>query len=41
MKGIIVDDDATIRLLLDKYCSTQDNLEIIQEFDNGVEAINF
>lgn len=41
MKGIIIDDDSTIRVLLKEYCLIQKNIEIINDFDNSVEALNF
>ncbi len=40
MKVIIIDDDATSRLVLRKQCSKIDDIEIIGEFENPIEAMS-
>lgn len=41
MRGIIVDDDSTIQLLLKEYCSLSPELEILEIFDNGIDALKY
>ena len=41
MKCLIIDDDATARLIVRKLCSKIENLEIVEEFSNAIEAIKF
>jgi DNA-binding NarL/FixJ family response regulator len=41
IKLIIADDHHLIRLGLKNVLSTNDNLEILQEFDNGLDALNY
>ena len=41
MNCIIIDDDAAARLIVTKLCSKIPTLQIIEEFDNAIEAIKF
>ncbi len=41
MKCLIIDDDATARLIVNKLCSNIDNIEVVEEFSNAIEAIKF
>ncbi|MDG1812297.1 MAG: LytTR family DNA-binding domain-containing protein [Polaribacter sp.] len=41
MKTIIIDDDATARLLIKKMCNAYSEIEIVSEFSNAVDAIKF
>jgi two-component system response regulator LytT len=41
MNGIIIDDDSTIRILLREYCKLHENINILEEFGNGIEAFNY
>ncbi|WP_139959826.1 LytR/AlgR family response regulator transcription factor [Flavicella sediminum] len=40
-KCIVIDDDATARLIIQRLCSEIDNIEVIAEFPNAIEAIKF
>ncbi|WP_445382583.1 LytR/AlgR family response regulator transcription factor [Robiginitalea sp. IMCC43444] len=41
MNCIIIDDEAAARAVLKQLCSKMDNLHVIEEFDNAIEAIKF
>ncbi len=41
MKSLIIDDDATARLIVKKLCASVDNIEVVEEFSNAIEAIKF
>lgn len=41
MTCIIVDDEATARAIVNQLCSKVKNLDVIEEFDNAIEAIKF
>jgi DNA-binding LytR/AlgR family response regulator len=41
MKSLIIDDDATARLIVNKLCSKVDDIEVVEEFSNAIEAIKF
>jgi len=41
MKSLIIDDDATARLIVNKLCASIDNIEVVEEFSNAIEAIKF
>ncbi len=41
MKCIIIDDEASSRAIVKKLCSTLPDLEVVQEFENAIEAIKF
>ena len=41
MKSLIIDDDATARLIVNKLCASLDNIEVVEEFSNAIEAIKF
>ncbi|MEJ1223729.1 LytR/AlgR family response regulator transcription factor [Sediminicola sp. 1XM1-17] len=41
MNCIIVDDEATARLIVNQLCSTIPDLDVIDEFSSAIEAIKF
>ena len=41
MNCIIVDDDATARLIVRQFIEQADNLVVVDEFSSGIEAIKF
>jgi len=41
MKCLIIDDDATARIIVNKLCSNIDDIEVVKEFSNAIEAIKF
>jgi len=41
MNCIIIDDEATARVILNKICSEFDDLTVVAEFENAVEAIKY
>ena len=41
MKSLIIDDDATARLIVNKLCSNVDEVEVVEEFSNAIDAIKF
>lgn len=41
MKCLIIDDDATARLIVNKLCSQVENIEVVEEFSNAIEGIKF
>ncbi len=41
IKCVIVDDDAMSRMILKEFIAKDNELELIQEFDNPVKALNF
>ncbi|WP_289041206.1 LytTR family DNA-binding domain-containing protein [uncultured Zobellia sp.] len=41
MTCIIVDDEATARAIVAKHCSTVVDLDVVEEFDNAIDAIKF
>lgn len=41
MTCIIIDDDSSSRLILNQLCSEMDNLNVISEFSNAMQAIKF
>ncbi len=41
MKCLIIDDDSTARVIVRKLCSTEENIEILEEFSNAIEAMKF
>jgi DNA-binding LytR/AlgR family response regulator len=41
MKCLIIDDDVTARLIVNKLCSEIENLTIVEEFSNAIEAIKY
>ncbi|MRH99824.1 response regulator [Kriegella sp. EG-1] len=41
MNCIIIDDEATARAVVSQLCSKIPELDVIQEFDNAIEAIKF
>lgn len=41
MKSIIVDDEAAARTIVGHLCSQTDNLKVLEEFPNAMQAIKF
>lgn len=41
MNCIIIDDEATARVILNKICSEFDDLTVVAQFENAVEAIKY
>ena len=41
MNCIIIDDEGTARAIISQLCSTQPNLNVINEFPNAIQAIKF
>lgn len=41
MKCIIIDDEATARVIITQLCSTIQGLEVVAEFPNALQAIKF
>ncbi|MFX0558258.1 LytR/AlgR family response regulator transcription factor [Maribacter sp. CXY002] len=41
MNCIIVDDEATARAVVNQLCSKIDGLDVIEQFDNAIDAIKF
>lgn len=41
MNCIIIDDESTARLIINQLCSNIDNVKVVSEFSNAIEAIKF
>lgn len=41
MKCLIIDDDATARLIVRQLCDGFDNITIVEEFSNAIDAMKF
>jgi len=41
MNCIIIDDEAAARLIVSQLCSTIADLDVIEEFDNAIDALKF
>lgn len=41
MKCIIIDDEATARLIIENYCSDIKGLQIIEQFSNAIDAMKY
>lgn len=41
MKCIIIDDESTARTIIEKLCSIDTNISVLEEFSNGIQAIKF
>lgn len=41
MTCIIIDDEATARAIISQLCAKSQELDVIEEFDNAIEAIKF
>ncbi|WP_047244941.1 LytR/AlgR family response regulator transcription factor [Maribacter thermophilus] len=41
MNCIVIDDEATARAIITKLCGTVQDLVVIEEFDNAIDAIKF
>ena len=41
MKCIIIDDETTARIIINKLCSNVEKLNVVEEFSNAIEAIKY
>ena len=41
MRSIIIDDEGMARAIIDKLCSNNDNINLIESFSNAIEAIKY
>ncbi|GAK88375.1 two-component system response regulator [Nonlabens ulvanivorans] len=41
MKCIIIDDEATARLIISKYCSDMKGINVLEEFSNAIDAMKY
>ena len=41
MKCLIIDDDATARLIVNQFCLNHSKLEVVEQFPNAIEAIKY
>jgi len=41
MKCLIIDDDATARLIINQFCSNHDNLEVVEQFPSAIEGMKY
>ncbi|WP_435578994.1 LytR/AlgR family response regulator transcription factor [Gilvibacter sp.] len=41
MKCIIIDDEAMARAIIEQLCQQTDDLDVVAQFDNAIEAIKF
>jgi len=41
MKCLIIDDDATARLIMNKFCVDNARLEVVEQFPNAIQAIKY
>ena len=41
MKCIIIDDEATARLIISKYCGDMKGLNVLEEFSNAIDAMKY
>ena len=41
MKCLIIDDDATARLIIKQFCLNSNNLDVVEEFPNALGAIKY
>lgn len=41
MDCIIIDDDATARLIIKNFCSKAENLDVVEEFSSAIDAIKY
>lgn len=41
MNCIIIDDESTARLIINQLCSNIDNVKVVNEFSNAIEAIKY
>lgn len=41
MNCIIIDDDATARLIISKLCANTNQLSVLEEFDSAIDAIKY
>ena len=41
LKCLIIDDDAAARIIVKKLCSQVENIQVVEEFSNAIDAIKF
>ena len=41
MNSIIIDDDATARLIIKQLCNTSEQVSVIEEFSSAIDAIKY
>lgn len=41
MTCIIVDDEATARIVVEQFCTSREDLDVIESFDNAIDALKF
>ncbi len=41
MKCLIIDDDATARLIINQFCSNDSRLEVVDQFPSAIEGMKF
>jgi len=41
MKCLIIDDDATARLIINQFCSNHSKLDVVEEFPSAIEAMKY
>ncbi|NQX78002.1 LytTR family DNA-binding domain-containing protein [Gilvibacter sp.] len=41
MKSIIIDDETMARAIIDQLCQQTDDIEVVAQFDNAIEAIKY
>jgi len=41
MKCLIIDDDATARLIINQFCSNDSRLDVVEQFPNAIQAIKY
>ena len=41
MKSIIIDDETTARAIIEKMCSDNPEVEVVEQFSSGIEAIKY
>ena len=41
IKCLIIDDDATARLIVNQFCLNHSKLEVVEQFPNAIEAIKY
>ncbi len=41
MKCLIIDDDATARLIINQFCSNDNRLEVVEQFPSAIEGMKY
>jgi len=41
MNCIIIDDESSARAIVKQLCNTSSDIDVVEEFDNDIEAIKF